>query len=332
MFLELVSYVHSVSPVKKAKRSGIEYFNFKVQTENNVHEGVSFNVNIKEPLDDASAQKSPVKIKHFKQKANYRDNSKTDIELSQKSSVTLLRDTSLPYRNCPDQHPKIQSINNIFKDCCDKQIVSVCGYLNSENCFITEMIESCRKDVYLNDASGIITLSIWGPSIEKISKDGVYNIFNLTVREITTLEGNQLILNATDSTKFEVPTKSTKIQKMKPTFELFKTVHFPISACCPGVTQLKCRCGKIAVPIQQTNFYRCPSCKVSSRYSSLKTIRSYKLSFPGHEVTIYQKQLECFMARQGVPNNDDNLLEAAFFQDENTKVIINRNNSVVCFN
>ena len=36
-FLELVTNVHSVSPVKKARRSGVEYFNFKVQTEKNVN-------------------------------------------------------------------------------------------------------------------------------------------------------------------------------------------------------------------------------------------------------------------------------------------------------
>lgn len=53
-FLELVTYVHDVSPVKKARRSGVEYFNFKLQTEKNViHDGVSFNVNIKDPLDEA---------------------------------------------------------------------------------------------------------------------------------------------------------------------------------------------------------------------------------------------------------------------------------------
>ena len=85
-FLELVTYVYNVSPVKKTRKSGVEYFNFKVQTEKNIiHDGVSFNVNIKDPLDEASLQKSPVKIKNFKQKANYRDNSKTDIELKSRS-------------------------------------------------------------------------------------------------------------------------------------------------------------------------------------------------------------------------------------------------------
>lgn len=173
------------------------------------------------------------------------------------------------------------------------------------------LLDTTSKDVYLNDATGITTLSIWGSSIEKVPKYDAYNILNLTVREITTLEGKKLILSTADNSKFETPSKS-KIQKMKPTFDLFRKVQFPISPCCPGVSQLKCRCGKIAVPIQCSDFYKCPTCSVSCRYSTLKTIKSYKLTLPGNEITIYQKQIEQYMAKHGVPNHDDNLLEAAF--------------------
>ena len=87
----------------------MEYFNFKVQTEKNIiHDSVSFNVNMKDPLDEASLQKSPVKIKNFKQKVNYRDNSKTDIEINSRSSITLLADASFTYKDCPDQYAKLQ--------------------------------------------------------------------------------------------------------------------------------------------------------------------------------------------------------------------------------
>ena len=66
-----------------------------------------------------------------------------------------------------------------------------------------------------------------------MAKDGVYNIFNLAVREINTFEGSKLVLSTTDNSEFETPSKSTKIQKIKPTFSLFRKVQFPISACCP---------------------------------------------------------------------------------------------------
>ena len=142
-------------------------------------------------------------------------------------------DASFVYKDCPDQFAKIQSIHSITTSCFDKQIVSTSGYINSENCYVTELMDTTRKGVYLNDATGITTLSIWGSSIEKVSKDSVYNIFNLAVREINTFEGSKLVLSTTDNSEFETPSKSTKIQKIKPTFSLFRKVQFPISACCP---------------------------------------------------------------------------------------------------
>jgi len=62
---------------------------------------------------------------------------------------------------------------------CDCQVNSVLGYIDVENAAISTMdikatSNSKRMDVFINDNSSVILLSIWNDKPELLRKNGVY--------------------------------------------------------------------------------------------------------------------------------------------------------------
>jgi len=68
-----LAYVHNVSPIKKSKRSHVDYFNCKLQCKDMTYDSVSFKSEAHSILNTAADQKSPIKLTGYKRKANFRE-------------------------------------------------------------------------------------------------------------------------------------------------------------------------------------------------------------------------------------------------------------------
>ena len=93
----MLAFVHNVSPVKKSQNKRVEYFNCQLQTQDQTYQAVSFKLDHKSTLDEASDSKSPVKLSGFKRKANYRNNNIQDVEINKKTNITLLDSTKVSF-------------------------------------------------------------------------------------------------------------------------------------------------------------------------------------------------------------------------------------------
>eukprot|EP00111_Clytia_hemisphaerica_P012616 TCONS_00037086-protein len=297
---ELVSYVHDVSPLKKARKSNIDYFNFKAQTEKTVHQGVSFNKDFRDTMVEASSSKSPVKLKNYKCKANYFDNTKTDIQLDRKSHVATLSSAEFKHQKQSNPNANIMTCQKILAEGYDSKIVSVVGYVCLDSCYATRTNDSSRIDVYFNDDSGSIPLTIWNPEVRGVI-NGVYDIFNLAVRQITIAGGTQLILSTTESTVFKQ--SKSNVQKKAAEYKLSEVLSFPIESCFKSGTSIRCNkstCRKlfsIDISGAKTNHYKCP-CGNRVKFTAKNTVRCYKIMLDDdREVTIFQNQLDDYISK-----------------------------------
>ena len=135
--------------VEQENRSSILRFKFQTKTEN--IESVGYSTNHKSTIDDAAANKSPVKVNYFKRKFNYRDNSKQDLELGRTTKIKLLSkfdfESKPPTRGPSAAKIDVKDIENAY----DGQLVSVVGYIKADECYATKFKKTYKQEVYLND-------------------------------------------------------------------------------------------------------------------------------------------------------------------------------------
>ena len=83
-FSELIAYVHSVSPSKRSRRN-TEYFNCKLQTKDSMVNSVSYKMDLRSKLEEASKSKKAISLSGYRHVANWKDNSKQDLQLNKKN-------------------------------------------------------------------------------------------------------------------------------------------------------------------------------------------------------------------------------------------------------
>ena len=296
-----------MSPVKTS-RNGVRYYNFKFQTKDDVIDSVGYSKDLKSTIDDAVASKSPVKLKNYKRKANYRDNTKQDIELGYKAKVQLLERIDFESKS-PTSKSSASKVNvsDIFTKGYDHQVVTVVGYIFVNGCHPTTFKNTKKKEVYFNDKTKCIPLTLWGDHID-VTSNGNYIIQNITVRE----HHEEKTLSTTQETKF-VPTKQETAHIQAP-FELFQGLQFPIRDATVTSKKLVCyRCDNEIGFVPDKEEIKCTSCKRFIRTCELKASRIMHLSFKNQleDVTMYQPQIEEYFSKNNLPyhnHTDDELI------------------------
>ena len=94
----------------------IRYFKCKLQTTDDAQDSVSFKSDIYETMSIANSQHSPIKIRNFKRRANFRDNEKTDIEINKKTVVIAVPNAPFPFEEYAVPEADIKFIDTILNE------------------------------------------------------------------------------------------------------------------------------------------------------------------------------------------------------------------------
>ena len=331
---ELVAYVHEVSPVKKKRTNeNVTYFNFKLQCEEEVYQGVSFKQDLKEPMTEAAASKSPIKITGHRKRANFRNNSIQDVEMGRNAKVKLLKD-----ENCNFKYQEVDlpvadqtTIEAIQENGYDRQVVSVTVYIEISGCHETSIKSSVKKDCYANDATGIITLAMWGDNIPKVPVSGTYLVTNACVRVLH----NETILSTSVDSNI-VKLNNVEIEPKQPKYEIYHEYKFPIRDFLISNRNQTCKkCNSESQITAGNNFFKCLSkaCGAVTRGSNLEISRVIKITtMDDVEITIFQAQLNQYCFKMSIDVSDEDALMTCFLKDESTVMIVcARNNVCISF-
>ena len=324
-------YIHELSPIKKARSGKTEYYNFTVQSKDSYHHGVSFRMDLREEFEQSASQKSPVKLKNIKRKANWKDNTKQDIEVNRTTKLEIAKSANFPFKKVKKDIAQITKIKLIQEEGYDRQVVSLVGYINVEKKAVLSMDQSSKRtDIFINDDTGVMMISVWNEKFDQIPKSGVYEVQNAVVRNFS-----DLMLTTTSETDF-IPS-ALKISKSAPPYPLTTQMKFPVSNVSISCKTLKCpRCYSTIEQdnkLQGSDFFHCTKCKSSAKFSSLiAQIMATIQTKDGQEVKMYYPQLVQYLQNKGqVSLEDEQKVCEIILLDELTDFQVNHQNVVVDF-
>jgi len=328
----LVAYVLAVSPTKRSRKN-FEYFNCKLQSKYEVYDSVSYKMDIRGTLQEASEKKSPVTLQGYKHIANWKDNKKQDIQMNKKTVVTHCNKADFKYNQTPMKNAILSSVDNIKAEGYDKKLVSVTGYVFVEGSPVEKMLYktlSYKKECLFQDASGTITLTIWGDFLQIINSDGMYDLKNVAVRKY---DDNQISISTTSET-LVYKSKAQMTPRQGEKFILHRHEKFPIDSCTISSATQRCpKCNEL-VPSSNSNqdFFKCVSCRTSTKFSKLPMLFTVKVTSseaPDTEITIFHQQLKEYFTKRG--NISMKHLSKTMLNDETPTMVLNRTNTFVAF-
>lgn len=205
--------------------------------------------------------------------------------------------------------------------------MTVTAFLNIEDGYTSKFKTNNKRDIYLNDATGIITLTVWGDeNIAMISKSGTYALTNLNVR----LVNEEAILSTIPNTKI-VKSTGIQIEKIVPSNPLHTRHKFPVRDLVISAQLIKCpKCNGDSQTTPASNFFKCSSCNAVTRGSNVQVHRVIKVTIDDIEVTIFQPQIQEYCQKNNIQNDEDVITEA-FLSDERSTMVVGRNNVAVGF-
>jgi len=138
------------------------------------------------------------------------------------------------------------------------------------------------------------------------------------------------ILSTTGSTVL-IPDEKEVIPSPSP-IALNRKLEFPISTFDIIAKDTKCLRCKKSVEISGTDFFRCFSCGVSSKFSQLPVFITAKIKFPHYEeeITIFHNQLSQYCTKFGVSLAEDSVTES-FLKNDKAVMVANYKNICVTF-
>lgn len=157
-----------MSPIRKSGNTS--YFNYTLQTNNDVQRGVSFYVPRKETIETLAKQKSPVKVKTYSY--SYKHERK-DIVISKN---TILTPTSSFEYVSEDNVLSISSLTHVAAD----QLITIKGHLHHLNAtkkVLIQGVEVKKQEGYIKDPTGYIKVVFWGKHTDK-QQEGQTYVFN----------------------------------------------------------------------------------------------------------------------------------------------------------
>ncbi|XP_057309886.1 uncharacterized protein LOC130647904 [Hydractinia symbiolongicarpus] len=330
----MVAYVQNLSPEKRSKRNpNCRYYNMQLQTNDGSFEAVCYKPGAKRLFEEACTQKSAIKLTRFKRKANYKNNLIQDIEIGKFTTVS--GDTAnFPYVGLKKDVAQLTTVVDIKYHGYDKQMVSVEGYINVNECYQSAYSQfSSKKEVYFNDDTNAIVLTLWDDCINLVPRSGTYKLSNVIVRCLESYKDEPVIISTVSSTVIEISV--VNIKQMMPAFTINRIKKFPILDFNISARNKKCpKCKTNAAADSLTDFFKCISCSSFSRYSKLETMRTVKVTFEEDkekEVTIFGMQLQDYCAHFGISVNDEDAITESFLKNEKSSAVVNRQDVCVAF-
>ena len=195
----IIGYFQNVTAVKESSKH-YKYFNFNIQTKDQMLEGVCFEVGSRNQISQKQEIQKPVKVTHYSLKPSiYNPNIVT---------IVVNRRTQLQNCNCDFEYrtPQIMvtKITNVA-EFSDFAKVAVIGrvHISSEpkKQKLSEDREILRQECKIADETGAIRMTVWAEAIEKVQNDHSYHIVDARVR---TYMGQKYFSVSTDTVINEV--------------------------------------------------------------------------------------------------------------------------------
>jgi len=293
---------------------------------------VIYNKDAKSTFDDVQLSKSPIKIRNFKRKANFKNNTIRDIQINKQTKIQVLEKATFPHQKpSVPTLPKVQ-VKEIIATGYDHQAVTIIGYISLKDCYATTFKDSARKkEVYLNDGTGAIALTLWNDHIDNVKTGGVYEVSNVKVR---IFDGDDdKVLATISETTFNASNK--KIVHKEAAFKLYRIMNFPVVDVEITNQKLIChKCGKEAGELTPgMDIIKCP-CGVVSKSLQLKVSRLAKITIQENmeEITIFNSQLVEYAKNHHLGDRfTEESITLAMLKDDLSKVVVDRRNVCVCF-
>ena len=332
-------YIHQVSPDKKSKKdSSVHYYNCLIQSEDGYHRSVSYSMNKRSEFESASKNKSPVKLTNVKRKQNIFHQDIYDIEINNK---TMLEPTTLDFP-CQDfvaeeiDSAPLLTVRELLDITIDRKLVSVIAHVNILNRPVVPIKTrysfepQFKKDVTINDDTGIIKLTLWNEIIQLIPDSATYQIEDALINEYP-----KGVISISTCSK-------TKITKMDQTIEpsvsslpelkVFE-VRFPPASINSVSKNLQCPVCKKCTNEDAIDgkIFKCGFCKnmtIASKLDHSFTIRMrfrvatdtdlISITMFGDQVVNYLKQ------KHDVMPDDSNEMAVKMLQDDRTTLLYDK--------
>ena len=126
---------------------------------------------------------------HVQTKCNLFDPKKTDIILKKNMIIEEAGDVHFAYDHAGilEEEATFAEINQILATATNKAFVSTIAFVNIDNRPLLQVNTKNgvigKKNVFVNDQSGTIKLTIWGEKNCDVSESGVYKIRNVAINE-----------------------------------------------------------------------------------------------------------------------------------------------------
>lgn len=332
-----VGFVHSLSPIKKAK-SGKLYYNFNLQTSpTKFTKVVGFDKNSHTQALHFQTTKSPAKI------ININENEDT-IFVNHTSSIIQGSSSDVNFECLPP--PTLADPNNTIPDAIDitlselnnlsrNQKVNVEGYLTLGDDPPKEVLKRnkekgfVKEDCVLEDINGSSTIHIWDHLLSKLESGKSYRFQNLSVKNYSgiTLLGTTptTIFKETDLQLNEV--KGTTLLSNTEREIVIEEFKFVDKVSVFMICQIS-SCKKKMPHAVGVAVFKCLSCGTTQKVKAAEKGMSARLSanIDGKDLwlTAFTSVMEAFLSRMQLSNSSttDQIAEALLGL-ENVKLKIN---------
>ena len=296
---EVTCYVQDISAVKRAKKNAsVQYFNCVLQCEDQNYRSVSYRLDLRERLEAAAEAKSPVKLVNIGKRRSFYDTAVDDIVISKGTNLEENINAPFTYEKVQDieKEAPVKTIREILDNCHNKEHVSVKVYVNLDGRPVIPVTTRNgvvpKKDVTINDITGMMRLTIWGEKVEDLKCSGVYKIINANVNEYPTG-----VFSIQSNFKTQFVTVEDNIQPTNATLAELSSfqVSFPPDSC--NITR-SYFCSKCKQRSQESSkVFKCSSCGTMVLVTKSKSDFTARLTFSKEAdrsqfvVTVFGSQL-----------------------------------------
>ena len=245
--------------MKRARNSNIEYFNAVFQDEkDSFNRVVCYSPEKRKKLEQLSTAKSPVKLVSIKKYPSKLKLFKNEISINAKTVVTegavtfdyedfeAVKDDA-PFTKLVDL-PSTKNLPNMPSSSKEERnFVSVKVFVKVSDFpkvmvilpYLAEPIE--KIEVCANDETGVIPLTLWGESVNKLCEDGTYSIINAVSKK---QRNGQLYISTNTSTRIERLDEMIEPTQNIPVQLRFNTVPLPAENVEVSTPTYYCKCCK----------------------------------------------------------------------------------------
>ena len=122
-----------VLPVKSgARNENIRYYNLMIQTSEEIYRSVSYREDLRDQLLKVEKSRCSAKLFNIKRKKNFRDSSKTDIEINNKTELEKQDEVLFEFREVSEDVCPVVTVGAVSKEKKHSDHMSLHCYINIE--------------------------------------------------------------------------------------------------------------------------------------------------------------------------------------------------------